>query len=199
METKNQPNATCIQISPAQRCESVDILFGLTPREVYYTVGHFFDLPRLCSVALMEMLDAIQQGFEANNDVSELILFTKTMKIMVDMERLNTTFFAFSNYFHADNVNPNWMDALNDSGKNDELRKDIMALHYGLLDIVSAVDKMTFVDFCENAASCFAEITTKRAADDIVRAMSCVQAIYIAYIKNLHTCRVKQCVIDHKN
>ena len=177
MKTKNQSNAASVISS--HDCENVEILFGLNPSQLYFSIGNFFELPLMCSVALMEMLEAIQLGNEKGDDVSILIDFTKTVRILVDLERLQPVY----DNFCSDADHPEF----------------VSELHNSLLSIVQPVDAIGFIDFSAHAAGSICDITTKRAYEDTVCALSCIYAIYIAYIKSIYSFKVQQYAVISKN
>ena len=181
---QNSPNATCVQNT--QNTPSVEILFGLTPAQITHSFGRYFGCDRMCSVALIEMIEAIQRGFDADNDMSTLVTCISTMKIMVSLEHLCVSYYKVSSVLHKYYNDPQWLTSSKCNEKNPELYNAVMSLHYGLTDIVAEIDKMGFNAFSINAAECFASVNTKQAYDDIVCAFSCICSIYIDYTKNLY-------------
>lgn len=181
-------------------CESVEILFGLTPQKLYYAAGWFFDFPRMCSVALMEMLDAIQDQSKKGEDTSTLVSYLKTMRVLVKLEKLMPEYNELFQHVSSSNDNADWLNVL-DAYTEDaaSLREIIMSLHYSLLDIVIEVDKMGYVDFNSNCAGSFSDITTKYAYDDIVVTFACINSLYVAYTKNRYHCMSAICFNNHKN
>lgn len=190
------PNNSTHTFTP--NCESVEILFGLTPNQFYYTAGWFFDFERMCSTALFEILETIQQQSHAGEDCSTLICYLKTMRALVNLEKLLPAHNLLSQYVSSSNDDPNWFDKLSDIEMDDEndkpdLKKTALTLHRGLLDIVTAVDQIGYVEFASNCAGAFADITTKQAYDDIVVAFACVNTLYMAYTKNRYKCMSNKC------
>jgi hypothetical protein len=180
MNTKNQTNAT--SVITYRESESVETLFGLTPNQIYFSLGRFFDYPRMCSIALMEMLEAIQKGNDSDDDISCLIILTKTMRILVDLERLCPLVSPFLAVFNSSNNDPKWLSKIS---KNDtEEMEYVTNLHNSLLSIVDSVDKIGFITFSYDVALSIGEVTTKTAYEDMVSALSCIHTIYIAYIKS---------------
>ena len=181
-------------------CESVEILFGLTPHQLYYAAGWFFDFPRMCSVALMEMLDAIQEQSKKGEDTSTLISYLKTMRVLVQLEKLMPAYNELFQHVSSNTDNSDWLNVLDTDTKDAaSLHEIIMSLHYSLLDIVNTVDKMGYVYFQSKCVGSFSDITTKAAYDDIVMAFACINSLYVAYIKNRYHCMSSACFNTHKN
>lgn len=165
-------------------CESVEILFGLTPYQIYKCFGGFFDLNRLCSVALMEMLESIQRLNKQGEDVSIYISLTEAVATLVEIDRMHEAYSDFSNCVSYSCDDPAW---LTDELLNQEC---VRAMHYHFLTIVKSVDKIGFMAFSTNVASSLSEITTKQAYEDMVYALACVYNLYVAYVKSEYSMRV---------
>ena len=199
-EMKNESTQNNSMHTSTPNCESVEILFGLTPHQLYYAAGWFFDFPRMCSVALMEMLDAIQEQSKKGEDTSTLISYLKTMRVLVKLEKLMPVYNELFQHVDSNANNADWLNVLDsDTDNTASLREIIMSLHYSLLDIVNGVDKMGYVDFQSNCAGSFSDITTKAAYDDIVVAFACINSLYVAYTKNRYHCMSAACFNTHKN
>ena len=178
-------------------CESVETLFGLTPNQIYHSFGRFFDFPRMCSIALMEMLEAIQNGYDSDEDISCLIVLTKTMRILVDLERLCPLVSPFLAVFNSSNNDPKWLSKI--SKDDTEEMEYVTNLHNGLLSIVHSVDKIGFITFSSDVACSISDVTTKTAYEDMVSALSCIHSIYIAYIKSQYRAQSSKCIMNNSS
>lgn len=165
-------------------CESVDILFGLSPSQIYHSFGRFFDSPRMCSVALMEMLNTIVENNSSGQDTSVLIELTRPLNIMVNLERMQKRVDSLFDHFKINDKDTEFSIAVD--FMQPDARETVMSLHYELLNIVSAVDKMGFIDFSSAVAAAISDVSTRQAYEDMVCAMSCIHSVYVAYVKNLY-------------
>ena len=148
----------------------------------------------------MEMLDAIQGQSKKGEDTSTLISYLKTMRVLVQLEKLMPVYNELFQHVDSNVNNADWLNVLDtDTDNAASLREIIMSLHYSLLDIVNGVDKMGYVDFQSNCAGSFYDITTKAAYDDIVVAFACINSLYVAYTKNRYHCMSAACFNTHKN
>lgn len=167
-------------------CESVEILFGLTPYQIYQCFGCFYDLKRYCSVALMEMLQTVRQLNKAGEDISVYIELTATVGTLVQIDRMHDDYINFTNSIDSTCDNPTWLT-------DKVLELDcVRKLHYHLLDIVLAVDKVGFMQFSLHVAASISEVSTKQAYEDMVYALACVQNLYMAYQLNKYNVQLSK-------
>lgn len=160
--------------------ENVDLLFGLSPSQIYYASGLFYEFPRMCSVALMEILEVIQENQDNKKDVSSYIDFSKSMNVLVDIERAHDDYDTFFELF--DKRNNNSVDL---TGKSEAEIEAANNLHKWLVKIVGRIDEIGFTDFANFIALSISDVKTKQAYEDMVYALAFAQTFYIAYIKNL--------------
>ena len=190
-ENASMPNNSMHTSTP--NCESVEILFGLTPFEIYSSIGCFYDLKRFCTVGLMEMLETIQQLNKDGEDLSVYITQSESVAALVEIDRMYNVYSNFSDYVRYDVKDASWIT-------DEILELDcVRKLHYHFMNIVNAVNKVGFMEFSTHVASALSEITTKRAYEDMVYALACVYNIYTAYIKSMYRCRAKKCVTISNN
>ena len=174
-------------------CESVEILFGLTPSEIYSSVGCFYDLKRFCTVGLMEMLETIQQLRRDGEDLSVYIVQSESVAALVEIDRMHDIYSEFSDHVRYDVKDTSWI--------TDEVLEleCVRKLHYHFMNIVNSVNKVGFMEFSTNVASAISEINTKTAYEDMVYALACVYNIYTAYIKSAYRCRAQKCITTSNN
>ena len=158
--------------------ENVEILFGLTPSQVYYAASTFFDSPRICSTALIEMLEAIQQAQDKDEDNSIVIEFTKSIRVVVDVERMVYNLCRFNGDFGISDE-PLCLEEMDEDKK-----ESINQLHDHFINIVRQVEEIGYINFFINTTSSIFFVKTKIAYEDMMLALAVVQILYVAYIKS---------------
>ncbi|MDL2323238.1 hypothetical protein LJC52_04540 [Bacteroidales bacterium OttesenSCG-928-A17] len=156
-----------------------EILFGLTPYDVYSSISVFFNDTRMCNVALTEILEEIQRRNDNEEDNSILIEFTKNLRVLAALELTLPEYEKFCSAFGHFSDNQDYLS--NASEEEIEIAKN---LHSRIAKIISLVEDIGYIDFFINAAGLISEVKTKRAYEDIVMALTCVQILYIAYVKS---------------
>jgi hypothetical protein len=157
--------------------ESVDLLFGLTPKETYYAVGYFFDFPRTCGTAVMEMLAAAQKKQDEGEDNTSILEFSKGVCILTDIEKMRL---PYDNYQRHSPCNE-----MEEEDLDEEAEKDTLVLHEHFISLVRKIDNLGFCGFTECTTGAVSEIQTKTAYEDMVVALGCAVNLYMACKSNL--------------
>jgi hypothetical protein len=168
--------------------ESVNILFGLSPKEVYFLFGYYYDTEPMCSVALMEIFKKCQKQND-NGDccLSFSLTASKAVEITVEMDKGKELY----NHFIKENDSCSNRYELSDYDDDD---KSSIELHNHLIGIVKKIDEIEGIyDFMENISISINEIQTKSAYESIVTAAFCITSIYIAYERNLRQSQAISC------
>ncbi|MDR1097294.1 MAG: hypothetical protein LBL57_04095 [Tannerella sp.] len=156
--------------------ESVDLLFGLNPKEVYFNVGYFFDNPRTCGTAVADMIsEALKQGDE-REDNTVILGFLEGVHILTDIEKMHYQYEEFANRFPShttESVNPY------------EKSEEALCLHEQFVSVVRKIDQFGFCEFTEHITGAVSYIQTKTAYEDMVTAFGCAVNLYMACKANL--------------
>lgn len=184
MEDASKVNNSTLTNTPD--CESVDLLFGLTPNEAENRIGYYFDESRIVSVAIADMLEAIKKNSIDNRDnyLESIIEFTEIISILTDFERAGEYYSLFKIYFNYTSQSSEYED------QDEEAVEAAKALHEQFLGIIRKINKIGFFEFTEYITLSLSGIKIKRAYEDVVISFCCIINLYVSYEHNLR--RTKQ-------
>jgi len=169
--------------------ESVNVLFGLSPKQIYMDVfGYYFDISRMNSVAIMEIYKLIDykrgEGYE---DFLEEEL-PAIISAIVKLEETATI------YDHYSTRHPKSKE-IYDISYYEKDDKEAHAMHSKLMDIINIIESYDvkgihrFICFISLICT---SVENRQALEDMLTAFGCVVSIYIAYTSNLLENKVKQ-------
>jgi len=169
METNNKKQT-------ASDYESVNLLFGLSPSEFKSLLQFYYDSERICSVAIMEIIEECQKQGKCSDFTLPL---SRDVAITVELDRMNQLY-----------------NCLED---DDELKDDdetATKINEHLLRIIKKIDELNggIYDFLDNIQESVMLVKTKKAYEDIVLAAFCMAKIYIAYERNVRENQAFGCI-----
>lgn len=181
-ENVSMPNNSTHTSTP--NCESVETLLGLSRKQIKIIFNDFFEHPRMCSLALMEMLECTQRDVDNYIDVSLLVFLTKPISVLAHLERMRFDYFKFMDAFdfsETQTESPDWLFNMPDV---DPKLKLAVNLHHNFNLIIDGIHDIGFNEFSKNIIHAISYIQTKEAYQDIVLALICVQSLYLAFSKS---------------
>lgn len=189
-------NNSNIQTTPgSEKANNVQILFGLTPKKIYKLFDSYFDCSSGCGLALLELLEEIQQRNDQLVDASVEIAFTKTVRVLADFERLRDDYSKIYATFGFSNDDPQWLSAITEP----EEWKAVQNLHNGFIHVIRGLESVGLPDFSFDTAGSMQYIKTKSAYEGMTLALASVLMLYVEYIKSCHATRAQQCLTASKH
>ena len=168
--------------------ESVEILFGLTPKQVCCFMGYFLDKPRLCNKALDDMFKAIKVENKKGKNTDNFIKCIESVRVLACIERMEYMYENIRVHFWTVDSN-NWL-----SEADKWIMKIIESVHKELIYIVKKIDEIGIADFASNAIEAISYTKTKEEYRDICLALAIAQTIYIHYTRNRVVAQSEKCV-----
>jgi hypothetical protein len=161
----------CKTMELQQKNVDEPVFFGLTPKELYFKVGHCFDREFTVSAILVDMIGRLKE-----EDADKNILIThylKALSILTECDEAAFVYGLFNEYFRSENYNIPICD--NPSKGAIGVAQE---LHERFLKIIDKVNKFGFHDFVCDIIGCIIEMDDKRLCENLMIAFGFIVGIY---------------------